>query len=236
MGFGRRGEPTGRERPQRCRLLAHGEALLGVVDRRREQRGERQLGESLVQCHPAANCTGHGHGHRATLRHRVVPLRLHVFDGEPRGRPAARVEAVELSGLGLPHERESVTADAIAGGLHQADRGVGGDDGVHGIAAALHDLHAGLRGKWMTGRDDTVTRPDHRTAWHGKRCAGLRPYHRPRNRYWAGGLGLESHGNEEQCDEDEAHGRPPRRSADRKQIAILEATRCALPVVLGNAP
>ena len=45
--------------------------------------------------------------------------------------------------------------DAVAGGgLHQADRGVGGDCRVDGVAAALEDLNAGSGRERLTGGDD----------------------------------------------------------------------------------
>ncbi|MNV42462.1 hypothetical protein D3C71_1341360 [compost metagenome] len=58
---------------------------------------------------------------------------------------------MELLRLRVPHDGKQVTADAIAGGLHQAQRGVGRDRRVHRRAAALHHVQRDLGGQWLGG-------------------------------------------------------------------------------------
>ena len=56
---------------------------------------------------------------------------------------------MELFGLGVPDDGVEVAADAAAGGLHQAERGVGRDGGVDGAAAGLEHVERDLRGERM---------------------------------------------------------------------------------------
>jgi hypothetical protein len=88
----------------------------------------------------------------------------------PSGRAARGVEAVELFRLRLVDDGEEVAADAAAGGLHEAERGVGGDGGVDGRAALAQDVEADLRRERLAGADHAVLGDDLGTG--GKGAAG----------------------------------------------------------------
>ena len=91
-----------------------------------------------------------------------MPLAARKSDGEAARRPAARVQAVDRAGLRVVVDDEQVAADAVAGRLHQADGGVGGDGRVDGVAAALENLHAGARRQRLARGDDPEGRRDDR--------------------------------------------------------------------------
>ena len=163
-----------RARPAARDALGQREAVLGVVDGRREQLRERLGAEPRAHRIPSGHDAWHRHRVDAALRHRLVAFRREEVDGQSRRRPAARVEAVDRAGLRLVVEDEQVAADAVAGRLHQADGGVGGDGGVDRVAAALENLHAGARGQRLAGGDDAEGRGDHRAtddrpAWRARR-------------------------------------------------------------------
>ena len=54
---------------------------------------------------------------------------------------------------GVPHDREQVAADAAAGRLHEAERGVRGDRCIDRAAAAAQHLDADLRRERLARRD-----------------------------------------------------------------------------------
>ena len=98
-----------------------------------------------------------------------MPFRREEVRRETGRRPAARVQAVDGAGLRFVIDDEEVAAEAVAGRLHQADRGVGGNRRVDRVAAALEDLHAGARRQRLARRDDPERRrhdrsPDDRQA------------------------------------------------------------------------
>ena len=171
-----------RSRPAAGDHFRHREALLGVVDRRRQQLGERLGAEPLAHRVPAGHHAGHGHRVDAALRHLLDALGGEELRRQPGRRPAAGVQPVHGAGLRLVVEDEEIAAEAVAGRLHQADGGVGGNGGVDGVAAALEDLHAGAGRQRLAGGDDAERRRHHRAADHRRRGrAGLlAPGHRPR--------------------------------------------------------
>ena len=77
---------------------------------------------------------------------------------------------MEFFRLRVPHDREEVAAEAAAGGLHEAERGVGGDGSVDRGAAGLQHIEADLRSERVTGGDHAVLREDGRAG--GERAAG----------------------------------------------------------------
>ena len=67
-----------------------------------------------------------------------------VSDLGERPEPA---RPTTLRELGVPDHGEAVAADAGAGGLEEAEAGVGGDRRVDGRAAALQDFDGGQGGE-----------------------------------------------------------------------------------------
>ena len=113
-----------------------------------------------VSASQPATTPGTRHGVDAAPRHLLDSLPGQKGDVEPGGRPAARVEPQELARLGHVDDGEEIAPDAVAGGLHEADRRVGGDGGIDGVAAALEDRHARSRGERLARGDDAVLRRD----------------------------------------------------------------------------
>ena len=93
----------------------------------------------------------------------VWPRLPQGIEGQVRGRPTAGVEPVQLAGPGVVHDREQVAAHAAGHRRDDPHDGIGGDGGVHGVAALGQDLSAGLRGERMLAGDDAVRREHHRT-------------------------------------------------------------------------
>jgi hypothetical protein len=63
---------------------------------------------------------------------------------------------VQFLGLRIPHDREQVAADAVAGRFHQPECCVGGDRRVDGAAAVAHHLQRDLRRQRVRGRGNRV--------------------------------------------------------------------------------
>ena len=103
---------------------------------------------------------------------RVMPFDLQELRREARRRPAARVEAVELAGLRFVVDREQVAADAVVVRLDEAHHRVGRDRGIHRVAAALENLHAGPRRQRLARRDDAVLGGDLRSTDDDARLDG----------------------------------------------------------------
>ena len=136
-------------------------ATLGGVNRGREQIGKRQLAVALREGHPARHSTRHGHGHPATLGHR-----LHALERVRRPRlrrSARRVEAVQRFVFRAPHQREQIAAKAVAARLDDGQHGGGGDDCVNRVAARFQHRDSRLRSKRMGG--------GHHIASHQRRSA-----------------------------------------------------------------
>ena len=116
--------------------LADGEAVLGVVDRRREQLGPRPrcrtagaAGPSRRRSRGPTSSAGRASGFRR------APARGTASIVGGRRRPAAGVEAVELAGSGVPDDGEQVAAEAARHRLDHAEHRVGRDRRVDGVAA-----------------------------------------------------------------------------------------------------
>ncbi len=84
---------------------------------------------------------------RLHLRYALLQLRQGLSPGGTTGA----VVAIQLPGSRVPHDGEEVAADAVAGGLHQAQCGVGGDRRVDRRAALLEDVERYLGGQRMGG-------------------------------------------------------------------------------------
>ena len=90
----------------------------------------------------------------------VCPMRARCSSVSDRGEAAARVQAVQALARGIPDDREQVAADAAARRLDEAERGVRGDGGVDGAAAAAQRGDADLGGERLARRDHAVPRHD----------------------------------------------------------------------------
>src|SRR5690606_23337250 len=82
-------------------------------------------------------------------------------------RAAGAVVAVQLPGLRVPDDGEQVAADAVAGRLHQAEGGIGGDGGIHGAAAAAHGVQGDLGGQRVRGGSHGLGREHFRARGEG---------------------------------------------------------------------
>ena len=94
-------------------------------------------------------------------------LALEEIDGQRFRSPAAGIQAVELSGFGVPVENHQIAADAIHHRLHHADHGICGDRGIRRRPASLQNLCRGGGGQGLAGGYDPIPRYGHGT--------GLRP-------------------------------------------------------------
>ena len=80
----------------------------------------------------------------------------------PRAATRA-VDAVQFAGCRVVDNGEKIAADPVAGGFHQAQRGIGGDCRIDRAAAVLEHIERDLRRQRMRGRRHAVLR-DHRAA------------------------------------------------------------------------
>ena len=120
-----------------------GKAFAGVADGGGEHVRQRQLAEPAVQLGPAVDAAGHADRERAERRNVLRACACAILRQLCERRDAAAaagVEAVELLRLGVPDDGEQVAAEAAAGGLGDAEDGVGGDGGVDGVAAGFEHV------------------------------------------------------------------------------------------------
>src|SRR5579862_8890888 len=138
-----------------------GQPVAGEFDGGREDFGEFFGAEAGEELGPAVDRAGNSDVVDAELGHFVDALGFQKFDGEIFGSPAGGVEAVELFGFCVVDDGEEVAADAVHHGLDDADGGVGGDDGIDGVAAVGEDLGADLGGEGRFSGDDAAASDDH---------------------------------------------------------------------------
>ena len=150
--------------------LHHRKAVLRVPDGGREVRSERQPPEAVVQRNPTRHGSGHRDGVWTAGGHLADDaLAREKVRGHPRSRPAAGVHSEQRVVLRGVHDREEVAADAVRGRLHQPLHGVRSDGGIHGVSAAMEDLHRRLGGEGLAGCRDAVLRCRDGTAGDGQR-------------------------------------------------------------------
>ena len=210
-----------RSRPAGGNHLRHGEPLLRVVDRRGQRFGERLGAEARAHGVPAGHDPRYRDGVDAALRHLRNPLRGQQLGRERRRRPSARVQPMDRARLRFVVEDEEVAADAVASGLHQADRGVGTDGGVDGVAATLENLHASSGGQRLTGRHDPHRRRDDGSADRGRR----------RRRAARGCLPVQPLRRQTRCRHDH---RQRRRSGSHGRLLIARDSTPACPLPIAN--
>ncbi len=145
-------------------------SLTRVADRRRQVLRHRLAAKTPVQREPAVHRARHRHRQRPGRRNVLQPPALELGQGERLRRAARPVVAVELVGLGVPHDREQIPAHPVAGRLHQAQCGIGSDRRIHRRTAVLHHIQRDLRGQRLRGRGHGM-RGDHFRAG-GERLPG----------------------------------------------------------------
>ena len=131
--------------------LGHRVPFAGVTDGRRQVVGHRLATETVVQGEPAVDRSGHRHRQRAGGRDVLQAAALELSQGERFRRAARTVVAIELLRLRVPDDGEQVATDAVAGRLHQAERGIGRDRRVDCRASALHHVQRDLGGQRLRG-------------------------------------------------------------------------------------
>ena len=117
--------------------------------------------------------TGSGPVRRNGRRIQLLEFRAQLLERERLRGTAAAIEAVELLRLRVPDDGEQVAAHAVADGLHEPERRVGGDRRVHRRAAALQDIERHLAHERMAGRRHAVRGDDFGARGH-QRTAGAR--------------------------------------------------------------
>ncbi len=145
--------------------LGEGETLLRVMNGGGKDVGHRHFAKTLVQGEPAIHRARHGDRHGAERRNGAVFAdNLHdLVIAQPHRRAAGAVQAIDLARLGVIDDDEDVPAYAVARGLHQSQSRVGGDGGVHRIAASFEHVQRDLCGQRVRGGGHAVRRGDGRT-------------------------------------------------------------------------
>ena len=141
-------------------------AFARIADRGGEHLFHRQPAVARVEFEPRIDRAGDGDGERADRRQAgrtCGKLRLELLQRLPGRRAARAVDADEIPARRVPYDREQIAADAVAGRLHQPERGIGGDGGIDRRAARLEDIERDLGCERVRGGGHAV-RGDHRTA------------------------------------------------------------------------
>jgi hypothetical protein len=139
------------------------EAVLCVVDRRREHAIERPRPACLEDRAPGFDRAGHidrERRGRRNRRHALVEQRLR--GGLRAGAAAAVVAPHRLAGLG--DQREAVAADAGHVWFNHAEHRNCGDCGIDRVAAGTQDVDGRQRRERMRGRSHAVLGDDRRAA------------------------------------------------------------------------
>ena len=126
-------------------------AFLRIGDRRGQNIGHAQLAEPVMHFEPGVDRAGHGDRHRAERRDGLAALELLdelLVAGSHRAFSGA-VQAIEFLRLRVPDDCEQIAADAVAGRLHQAKRGIGRNRGIDRRAAFFQYVDSDLAGQRM---------------------------------------------------------------------------------------
>ena len=140
-------------------------AFARVADGRRQVCRHGPLAEAFVHGEPGIDRARHGDRQRAIGRQGVCPIELvEQLVERLTLRAAARpIDAVQFAGRGVVDDREQIAADAVAGRLHQPQRGIGRDGRIDRAAAVLEHVERDLRGKRVRSGRHAVLR-NHRAA------------------------------------------------------------------------
>ena len=136
-----------------------------------------------MQLEPAIDApgtdTGSGPVRRNGRRVQLLELRAQLLERQRLRRAAAAIEAVELLRLRVPDDGEQVAAHAVADGLHEPERGIGGDRRVHRRAAALEDVERHLAHERMAGGRHAVRGDDFGARGHQRSARARAPANDP---------------------------------------------------------
>ena len=142
--------------------LAHDQrqwkSVRGVVEGGLEQALERARAEALEEHGPRARRPGHRHRAGADQRDGGEPTALQLLQPRARARSSRPVQEVDTPALGLVVEAEEVAAQAAVVGLRHCQHGIGGDGGVHHVAARPENIHTRERGERVAGGHHSLAR------------------------------------------------------------------------------
>ena len=129
------------------------EAVIRVVDREREDIGERPRTEFLQQQEPAAESTGNAGGKHTGARNQVVAQVAEALDRRRSGSDSLAAERQWLASLDRVEERRDFSTRPVQVRLDDLQREAGRNDRVERISAALQNRHAGSRSEPVRRRD-----------------------------------------------------------------------------------
>ena len=139
-------------------LGAHREAILRQANCRRHYICQLHRAVRFQRQRQSRHRPRHGHGARPhSGRTRIqlpIPLDVHIARGVPRRHLTIIKEAA--APIGQPHQHEPAAPDISRRWFYHRQRERHGHRGVHGISAALHNLDAGLRSKFLVARDHAM--------------------------------------------------------------------------------
>ncbi len=135
-------------------------AFAGVADGGREVVGHRLAAETVMQGEPAIHRAGYRDRQRTGGRNLLQAPALELGQGQRLRRATRAVVPIQLPAFGVPYDREQITADAVAGGFHQTESGIGRDRGIHRRTTGLHHVQGDLGGQGLGGGGHRV-RGDH---------------------------------------------------------------------------
>ena len=148
--------------PVRSRPFRNRESVLRRSNRRRQILGQFLSSKLIRQLLPAIHRARDGDRIYSLLRHAANSLLLQILDGQPLGRPSARIYPVQLVRLRVIHNCEQVSADAVHHRLHHSHHRVCRNRRIHGIPATFENAHTCLRRQWRLRSDNPIPRNDHR--------------------------------------------------------------------------
>ena len=150
--------------------LADREAVLGVVDRRRQQLGPGLGAEPLAELVPAVDAARDRPAQAARASGICVrPFALKSSIVAAAGERPLAFRPYELLGLRIPDDGEQVAADPARHRLDHAEHRVGGDRGIDGVAPLLQDADRRRGRQRLAGRGHAL--PGH----HGRPRLVQRP-------------------------------------------------------------
>ncbi len=159
--FGIFSDPIGGVGPVGLNDFRNRIAIVRIENRGLEKILPGEVAEAFVERLPACYCTGNRHGVDAAERHGGRVLGSYMGDSQAAGSPSAGVEAVELTGFGVPVNGEEIAAHAVHHGLGHAECCIRGDCRIYGGTSALQNLRACYRSLHMAGGYDAVAGDDH---------------------------------------------------------------------------
>jgi hypothetical protein len=144
------------------KFFADAETFLSEADCRSHYVGKLHRAVSLQSQLETSNCSRHSDRAVADDGGFFVELAIladvHLASGFAGGCFAV-VEEGSLA-VGEPDQHEAAATDIACSGLDHGKSKRDADSGIHGVAAALENLHAGLRTKFLVSHDHAVRAAD----------------------------------------------------------------------------